>query len=256
MKDCFKNLKNNIDFFLRKKITFSRKNYRLSNEEKPALREREKYLIEKYKVEQFRCNSSLQNYSENLHTLDLLDKYLEPSFENKLKVLDVGSKNWFYAQAENLFFKKYCQELILKGIELDCNRLDTHFYSRFEIAKYHIKNLENAELICGDFLEHNEKYDYIIWILPFVFESPHLKWGLPLKHFKPKEMLKHAVSLLNEEGQIFILNQGKEEFAEQIKLCKELHLEFSSVGMVQSEFFNYSHERYLTIIKNKSRKSF
>lgn len=251
MKDFFQNLKNTIDFSLRQKVGFSRKNYFLPNEGKGEPSEKEKILVEKYQLQDLRNSSSLQNYLENLYTIDLLDKYLKIAFTPELKVLDVGCKNWFYAKGEYLFFKKYCKNLSLKGIEIDSNRLDTNLYSRKEIAKYHIKNLDSANYIEGNFLRHNEKYDYIIWFLPFVFERPHLKWGLPMKHFKPEKMLKHAVDSLNPNGQIFIVNQGDNEFGEQKMLCKKLNLEFDQIGKIESEFLKYNHDRYLTIVKMK-----
>ena len=65
------------------------------------------------------------------------------------------------------------------------------------------------EYIAGDLLKHNQKYDYIIWYLPFITEYPLIKWGLPLKYFKPLKMLEHAYHLLNKNGELLIINQGR-----------------------------------------------
>lgn len=253
MHNFLQNLKNNIDFYLNQNFCFSRKNYFEENESKEKLYEnllqKESYLFEKYSLDFLKSNSTLQNYLENLYLLDLLDTHLKIDFKNDAKVLDIGCKNWFYANGEHSFFKKYAKNLCLDGIEIDANRLYNNFYSRKEAAKFYIKDLGGTNFIEKDFLNHDKKYDYIIWILPFVFEYPHLKWGLPLKHFQPAKMLEHAYNALNKDGAIFIVNQGEAEYAEQIKLCKELNIEHIPLDKIQSDFFDYKHQRYGLLIQ-------
>lgn len=254
MSYFFQNLKNKIDFFLRKNLGFSRKNYFAKNETKENLlnskemREREKFLHEKYALDFLRVNSSRANYLENLYTLDLLDKYLKIDFQTNLKVLDIGCKNWFYAKGEYFFFKKFSESLMLKGIELDANRLYTNFYTRKEVAKFHINNLSGAKYIAGDFLMQEEKFDYIVWILPFVTKSPLIKWGLPEKYFQPEKMLNHARQSLNPNGKIFIINQGLEEYEAQKTLCKNLGISYQELGEVSSCFLKYENKRYATLL--------
>lgn len=258
MKDYFQNFKNNIDFFLRQQLNFSRKNYFEENEPKEGLLdtqeliEREKILYEKFSLDYLKSNSTRQNYLENLYTIDLLDKYLNINSQENLSILDIGCKNWFYAKGEYFFFKKYCEnfkKLILDGIEIDANRLYYNLYTRAEVAKFYIKGLTGKQYIAGDFLKHDKKYDYIIWLLPFVVEDPLIKWGLPKKYFKPEKMLKHAYKLLNPGGQIFIINQGEAEYETQKELCQKLNIEYTPLGEVKSEFFNYK-QRYGILIKN------
>lgn len=255
---CLENLKNNIDFFLRQRLSFSRKNYFEQNEDKEGLfegdvAEREKFLLEKYDLEALKSNSTRQNYRENLYLLDILDKYLASNLSatqplSSSAILDIGCKNWSYAKAEYAFFKKYCQNLQLDGIELDANRLYSNFFSRKEAAKFYTKGM-NTNYIEGDFLKHSGEYDFIIWILPFVVENPLIKWGLPLKYFQPEEMLKKAYDLLKEGGSMLILNQGEAEHEAQIKLCEELKIKYTTFGEVKSDFMNYNIERHLTLIK-------
>lgn len=253
MKDFFQDLKNNFDFSLRQGLNFSRKNYCEKNEPKEGLFtsqeqiESEKRLFEKYNLDFLKNNSTKENYQENLYTLDLLDKHLTFSPQNSLKVLDIGCKNWFYAKGEYFFFKKHCKDLTFDGIEIDTQRLYSNLYSRAEVAKFHTKGLENTNYIKGDFLNHKEKYDYFIWFLPFVFEYPHQKWGLPKKYFKPEEMLLNAYKNLNEGGKIFIVNQGKTEFKAQKELCGKLNIPYHPIGIIESTFLKYKHERYLII---------
>jgi hypothetical protein len=255
MENVLQNLKNNIDFFLRNHIKLSRKNYFEENENKEGLfatqkaLEREKFLFEKYNLDYLKNNSTKQNYLENLYIMDLLDKYFKVSLHNNLSVLDIGCKNWFYAKGEYFFFKKYCDNLILDGIELDANRLYTNLYSRSETAKFYVKSLQGANFLEGDFLKHEKKYDYLMWILPFVFQYPHAKWGLPNKYFQPEKMIVHAYNLLNEGGKIFVVNQGECEYEEQKKLCNKLKIKYSCVGEFQSDFVKYEINRYLIIIE-------
>lgn len=259
MKYFFQNLKHNIDFFLRQHLKFSRKNYSEENESKeglfstPKILENEKYLIEKFDLNYLKSNSTKQNYLENLYTIDLFERYLDVNSRENLNVLDIGCKNWFYAKGEYFFFKKHCKNLILDGIEIDANRLYSNFYSRAEVAKFHIKNLKGTKYIEKDFLNHSKKYDYIIWILPFVVEEPLFKWGLPKKYFQPERMLMHAYNSLNEDGEIFIINQGEAEYNAQKVLCEKLNIPYTPIGEVKSEFLSYQNPRYLILIKTRQK---
>lgn len=254
-KHIIQNLKNSFDFFLRQRISLSRKNYFEENEQKEDLFEEkelielEKILYENFDLEYLKSNSTRQNYLENLYTIDILNKYSEMEFKTDLNVLDIGCKNWFYVKGEYFFFKKYCKNLKIDGIEIDSNRLYYNFYSRGEVAKFHIKNLLNVNYIEKDFLKHNEKYDYITWILPFVVEEPLLKWGLPIECFKPEVMLKHAYDGLQEDGVLFIINQGEVEYKVQKQLCTKLKIPFKELGEIKSIFLNYEIPRFGVLIK-------
>jgi len=257
MMDYFQNLKNLIDFNLRQLLKISRKNYCEINEPKDGLFtdaqaiEQENELVKKYDLGFLKNNSTRENYLENLYTIDLLDRYLPLEVHDELSVLDIGCKNWFYAKGEYFFFKKHCKNLKLDGIELDPHRLYSNLYSRAQVAKYHANGLENTNYIEGDFLNHSGKYDYLIWILPFVFEYPHQKWGLPAKYFEPEKMLLNAYNSLRNQpndGKIFILNQGEAEFEAQKALCEKLNLPYKSIGKVQSDFLEYKYPRYLILV--------
>lgn len=255
MKYFYQNFKNMIDFYLRQKLSFSRKNYNEKNEPKEGFFntqdeiQKERYLVEKYDLEYIKNNTSRINYLENLYIIDILDQYLNFEYKKDLNVIDVGSKNWFYVKGEYFFFKKHCEKLNLDGIEIDANRLYYNFYSRAEVAKFHTKNLSGTNYISEDFLKHNKKYDCIIWILPFIKKYPHLKWGLPLEYFKPNEMLKHAYDSLSEGGQMLIINQGKEEFEIQKQLLKTANMNYQEIGKIESVFSIYKIDRYLISVE-------
>ena len=246
------NLKNSFDFFLRNHITFSRKNYteKPVNPEQVFESEEEKSLYgslkEKYDLTPFYKLNEI-NFITNLYYLSLFDKHLTPP-KKSLSILDIGSKNWNYSGSEYVFFKHFSSDLKLDGIELDAYRLCTNLFNRYEISKFYTKDLDGAKYHAGDFMAHNKKYDYIIWILPFITEYPHLKWGLPLKYFRPEEMLSHAYSLLNENGEMLIFNHGENEYNIQKELISKLGLNCELIGEVENEFNPYRNKRFCSII--------
>lgn len=219
-------IKNNIDFWLREKTKFSRKNYCEKNTE-----------------------VLLYNYRENLYTFDILSRYFTQNAKKNASVLDIGSKNWFYAKGEYNFFKTFCEDFELDGVEIDAHRLYSNFYSRYETAMFYTKGLEKTNYIAGDLLSINKKYDYIIWFLPFVFEEPLKKWGLPKKHFKPEVLLSHACTLLKEGGEMLIVNQGKLEYERQKELLVLKNLTFQELGLIESEFLSYKNQRFGFLVK-------
>lgn len=249
-------LRNRFDFFFRRRITFSRRNYCevscdinnvfKSNEENV----RYNLLKEKYGSD-LEENLSPENVRENIYFLELFDKYLTKKGTDKFSVLDIGSKNWSYVKSEYMFFRSFGKEFILNGIELDAYRLSSDFYTRAKKAEFYTKSLVNTKYIAGDFLEHSlqdKKYDYIIWILPFITEYPLMRWGLPLNYFKPEEMLMHAYNLLNEGGEIFIINQGEAEFEIQKNLNRKLKLPYVFEGEAEDNFHVFKNKRYCSKI--------
>lgn len=244
-------LRNKIDFYLRNKIHLSRKNYSEPNESKDDLcfNEKEilleKDLLKKYNFEPYRNNSTEINYCQNLYTLNFLDKYLPIEKQEKLSVLDIGSKNWFYVAGEYYFFKKYCLNLNLDGVELDAYRLYSNFYNRYEVAKYYIKNLDGTNYIPDDVMNITNSYDYIIWILPFVTLYPLKCWGLPKKYFNPHKLFEHAYSLLKPNGKMLIVNQGEQEYDIQQKIAMGKILYSTKL---ENTFYEYENERFISII--------
>lgn len=223
----FDDLRNCFDFYLRNKIRISRKNFVEKNSK----------LIERNKL-------------ENFYTMDILDQAFTKRGEN-LRVLDIGCKNWFYAKGEYDFFKSFCNNFQLDGVELDAFRLYSNFYNRYEVAKFYTKGLENTNYIAGNLLDLSEKYDYIIWFLPFVVYEPHKYWGLPKKYFYPEKLLKHANSLLNENGQMLIVNQGEKEYEIQKHLLNKIGISYKELGEVKSKHFEYQNKRFGVFVGKK-----
>lgn len=249
------NIRNRFNFFLRQKIHVSRKNYFEKNEDKSELnfsdeeKKLEKDLINKYKLSDYKNNSSIINYCQNLYTLYFLDKYMNIEKSKELSVLDIGSKNWFYVQGEYSFFKYFTENLNLDGVELDAYRLYSNLFTRAEVAKFYIKNLVGTTYIPANLLDLNKKYDYIIWILPFVKIEPLRTWELPDSYFAPQKLLKHAYSQLNQNGKMLIINQGEDEFNIQKQLLKEQGIANYYCEKLNIPFYEYKNERYISVIK-------
>ena len=222
----FDDLRNNIDFFIRNKTKLSRKNFVETDVE----------LLKR-------------NELENLYTKDVLNQFLDKTSRKQAQVLDIGCKNWFYAKGEYDYFANFAKDFILDGVELDAYRLYSNFYNRYEVAQSHIKDLKNVNYIVGNLLDINERYDYIIWFLPFVLKEPHKLWGLPEKYFYPEKLLKHAYNLLNNNGQMLIINQGDLEAETQKILFEKLNIKYSDLGEVTSKAFQYKHKRFAFIVK-------
>lgn len=255
-----RNLLTNLDFILREKINLSRglfQTYDPPNEPKKNLfnnnkeaEELEKKFYSKYNLEKLKAHSTCRNYLENLYFIELLEKYFTPlTFSKHVKILDIGSKNWYYAHALYKFFQHKYEDVELTGIEIDANRLYTDFYSRKDYANFYIKNLNKTRYLHQDFLKHNEKYDVITIFLPFVTPEPHIRWGLPLNKFKPEHFLAHSLNLLNEKGIIIIMNQGEKEAIIQTDLLKRTNANFKAAERFESTFLHYDNERYIYIIK-------
>lgn len=222
------NLRNQIDFFIRNKTKFSRKNFVETNLE----------LVER-------------NRLENLYTKDVLGHYIEKNPRDFAKILDIGCKNWFYAKGEYEFFKSFCKDFLLEGVEIDAYRLYSNFYSRYEVAKFYTKDLLNTNYIVDNLLNVKGKYDFIIWFLPFVIEEPHVYWGLPKKYFYPKKLLIHAYNLLNSNGVMLIINQGLAEADKQQELLEVSGINYVNLGEVKSKYFEYKNKRFGFLVQKK-----
>ena len=218
--------KNKVDFFIRNKTKFSRKNYIEQNKE----------AIER--------NVSLNNY-----VVEVLERYFFKISNKHIEILDIGCKNWEFVKGEHVFFNSFSSDFVIDGVELDAHRLYSNFYSRYEIAKYYMQSLNNVNYIAGNLMDINKKYDYIIWFLPFVTIKPHKFWGLPEKFFYPKKLLAHAYSLLNDNGQMLIVNQGQNEAQVQKQLFEKLDINFEFLGKIQNKFFEFKNDRFGYLIK-------
>ena len=168
MQYIIENFRNNFNFFLRNLIIFSRKNYFESPQDLSDIFENneQENLYETLKNKYgtlLSQNATRRIFLLNLYYLNLFDKSFSKKTKDNVSVLDIGSKNWEYVKSEYVFFKSFINDFILNGIELDAYRMCSNFYNRYEIARFYIKGLQNVNYIQGDFVKHQQKYDYIIF---------------------------------------------------------------------------------------------
>ena len=110
MEYFFDNLRNCFDFFLRNKITFSRKNYSEKFQDLSGIEFTEEQKVLYNSLEQkygtgLKENTAERNFLNNIYFLGVFDKYLSKTGGKKVAALDIGSKNWAYVKSEYLFFK-------------------------------------------------------------------------------------------------------------------------------------------------------
>lgn len=140
------------------------------------------------------------------------------------RVVDVGCRNWSYADALADFFPN----ARLLGVEVDGNRRYWNLRRRRDAADVHARALAaqgtEARCIFGDFrkLATTELADAVpgpvafTFFYPFVSARPCLKWGLPLEYADFGSLLEHAGKLCRAKGRGGVLlscHQGEWEAA-------------------------------------------
>ena len=61
-------------------------------------------------------------------------------------------------------------------------------------------------------------------------------------------MLEKAFNDLKEDGVMLIVNQGKDEYEIQKQLFDELEIPYMPCGEFKSNFLNYGHKRFVSIV--------
>ncbi|MFX6226278.1 hypothetical protein ABTF68_22660, partial [Acinetobacter baumannii] len=79
----------------------------------------------------------------------------------------------------------------------------------------HTAAIPQATYRVGDLRRWQSSAHLISHFLPFVFEDPHLAWGLPLGYFSPQAQLNHLLARLTPGGLLLIVNQGEAEWTRQ-----------------------------------------
>lgn len=142
--------------------------------------------------------------------LDFLDRWracLGGEWPLGRRVLDVGSKNFYYAAALHAALRPSK----LTGLELEGYRLFPNLHSRHDYALAHIRGLANTEYQVGDIRSWDQAADVITCFYPFVSLKAHKAWGLPAAVFEPQAQFQGMARLLPEDGWLLMVNQGAEE---------------------------------------------
>jgi len=224
-------------------------------------------LLSRYGLQDLPKRACRQRCLETLTYLDWLDgtQQAQPDWFAELAKagstanqppgwLDVGAKNWAYVEALAAFAKALNGENFrLEGVELDPHRRYTNGQTRGQAARAFIESIPQAQYHAGDIRDWRQPAHVITLFLPFVFEEPHLAWGLPLNYFQPKDMLAHVLAQLEPGGVLLVVNQGEVEAEAQAQLFQTLQfqavqnthpLEVVNLGELPGRFIDYRYPRF------------
>jgi hypothetical protein len=180
----------------------------------PDLSNRQQGIINNLKQQYgvaFEASLNEVNTLRNYHWLHLMDEIAE-QFQWKppagIRLVDVGSKNFYYAPALHAFFRP--KQLV--GIEIDGYHLYRGFYSNASMGDYYAKTLSNTAYQTMNFKAYHTPVDGIVWFFPFVLKEDVVQWYLPLETFEPGLLFCHARRILSPGGFLFMVNTGEDEF--------------------------------------------
>lgn len=185
-------------------------------------------LVEKLSRESF---AAVCRFTSLLReTLDATDiDAIRPNEDGSLPALDIGAKNFEVAPAIHAVLTRLSGSPVaptLTGIEIDAYRVYRSLHSRHDAACYYLSllpgGLARHRFVAGDLLHHEGRYRFISWSKPFLDSYPLLRFGLPTRLLRPEEMLRHALSLLDDDGICVILNQNQMESDQQRALLDRL----------------------------------
>lgn len=277
MLDLLIDLKNTVDFWLRRHLRWQRKGYSETSGNNlflfasaPELFRQETVLLKNYpalQILQARCEAT--RYQENLNLLCLLDatqnhlNFEKKAQEATLHCLEIGFKNWSTLPALVIFLAEHWQGPIeITGVEIDLWRVYQDGHSRYDALMFHIEetqkllsriNRDNIRIEWqeSDIREHQAApYDFILWALPFIFEEPHQAWGLPKRYFNPQACIEHVFSkCLKQGGLMLSSHQGELEATQHQLLLKNVSTrpEITLNAIAEQPFLEHRYPRYAQI---------
>jgi len=206
-------------------------------------------LQRKMDIEPLRKARHLSQAREGLWALDVLDQFM-PKDLPWGRALDVGAKNGALIPGLATAFPRAWD-----SIELDAHRRYANFTTRRAHGEVLAARFSGCRFIAGNVLDLKGRYSIITWFLPFVVESPLTAWGLPKRFFAPKELLAHVVSLLDDNGALFIVNQEEEEARVQQRLLDEIGCAATALGVLPDRLSPYRHQRLGFVVRGARREA-
>lgn len=203
-------------------------------------------LAEKYPLSAWGGVCADEELFLNLYFLDLFDRHL-PKPPLSGRGLDIGAGGWSYLPALSAWSR-----IPWDGVELDAHRRYWTLATRRGHAEYMLRISEGSRYLPGSLFDLSGSYSGITWFLPFVTPGPLRAARLPDRFFQPNALLRHAWSLLEPGGFLFILNQGKEEADAQRRLFEDERLIAEALGEVTSPFSPFQKDRFgWRLVKSK-----
>jgi hypothetical protein len=163
-------------------------------------------------------------YASLLQRVPIEGKY------DRLKLLDLGSKDFVYVSALASFLDRLSQSFEITGLELDPYQIYFNFFKRGDLARYYVEKVshhfgERAKIDYedGDWLKFTQPkaYDLITCFFPFLFSDLHFRFHLPKKAFAPELFYKKS---FQAAPLVLFFHQGKEELSESKRLILDAGL--------------------------------
>lgn len=152
-------------------------------------------------------------------------KDLLPQEKKKLRIADVGARNFYLAPVFQKFFASLAYETEIHGYEVDAHRRLRNGRLRLEYAEFFMKQVASGFFHTRDFQKSEMDFDVIFLLNPFVTSKPLLNWGLPLDFFEPEKLLNHIYkSLKSRRGILIVSSPSKTEFELVLKYSEKAGL--------------------------------
>lgn len=123
-------------------------------------------------------------------------------------LLDIGSKNFYYARALTAFF----EPREMAGLEIEGYRRYPDGRCRHDYATHYLEGLGTASYHVGDMRDWTGRAEVVTCWYPFVHPKTVLKWGLPLSQFDPAGFFRQLAMLVEPGGHLMMVNQGLAEW--------------------------------------------
>ncbi|NBX77395.1 MAG: hypothetical protein EBQ92_12645 [Proteobacteria bacterium] len=198
MFENWRNLRNQLDFFIRSRVRFERD------------------LPQDFEIPPYEL--AFQEELSQFFELLKVKAQLKPTQKDYV-ICDVGTKNFSLAPVLDQLFLDQNKNVKIHGIEIDAYRRLSNLYTRSDYARFFSRKAREAQYHPIDFLKFRESLDVVFLLNPFVSRAPLLAWGLPLDCLKPKEIIEHAYDLLKSKKGFMVLGTPSEE---ELEIASEL----------------------------------
>lgn len=145
---------------------------------------------------------------------------------DRLRAIDIGSRDFPYAPALCHFLGQQSQTFELIGLEYDPYVFYANLYRRGQAGQY-AANLcqkfytqSSIQYCAGNWLTANlGRFDIGFLFFPFLFPDLHRRFRLPISAYNPKLFYQKAIETCRY---LIFFHQGDEEFEESIQLLDQL----------------------------------
>jgi hypothetical protein len=186
---------------------------------------REAALRRQYRLQPLFDASTAALYRKNLYLIDILEQAAKdlavPEGPRGISALDVGSQDWHYVFGLERWLRfagspqrPEGRPVALRGVEVDGYGIYPDFHSRKDYARAYAAQTGNPEVTyeVGDILDAaGGGLDLITIFYPFVTRHHLLLWGLPLRFFRPAQLLAKTAALLKPGGLLLVFTHTLKE---------------------------------------------